>query len=48
MADVHYRKTTCLCATHRQRSYNLPMIRSKDTKPEIIVRKIFFDTKKRS
>ena len=52
MADVHDKKTTCLraClseiarsqATHRQRSYNMSMIRGKDTKPEIIVRKFLF------
>jgi len=52
MADVHNKKTTCLraClseiarsqATHRQRSYNMSMIRSKDTKPEILVRKFLF------
>lgn len=30
MADVHNKKT---------RSYNMSMIRSKDTKPEIMVRK---------
>ena len=52
MADVHDKKTTCLraClseiarsqATHRQRSYNMSMIRSKDTKPEILVRKFLF------
>ena len=33
MADVHNKKT---------RSYNMSMIRSKDTKPEIIVRKFLF------
>ena len=33
MADVHDKKT---------RSYNMSMIRSKDTKPEIIVRKSLF------
>ena len=33
MADVHNKKT---------RSYNMSMIRSKDTKPEIIVRKSLF------
>lgn len=33
MADVHNRKT---------RSYNMSMIRSKDTKPEMIVRKFLF------
>ncbi len=33
MADVHNRKT---------RSYNMSMIRSKGTKPEIIVRKFLF------
>ncbi len=33
MANVHDRKT---------RSYNMSMIRSKDTKPEIIVRKFLF------
>ena len=33
MADVHNKKT---------RSYNMSMIRNKDTKPEIIVRKFLF------
>jgi len=33
MADVHNKKT---------RSYNMSMIRSKDTKPEILVRKFLF------
>ncbi|HHT9112852.1 MAG: hypothetical protein HZA47_02210 [Planctomycetes bacterium] len=33
MADVHNKKT---------RSYNMSMIRSKDTKPEIIVGKFLF------
>jgi len=33
MADVHNKKT---------RSYNMSMIRSKDTKPEIKVRKFLF------
>ncbi len=33
MADVHNKQT---------RSYNMSMIRSKDTKPEIIVRKFLF------
>ena len=33
MTDVHNKKT---------RSYNMSMIRSKDTKPEIIVRKFLF------
>jgi len=33
MADVHNKKT---------RSYNMSMIRSRDTKPEIIVRKFLF------
>ena len=33
MADVHNKKT---------RSYNMSMIRSKDTKPEIMVRKFLF------
>jgi len=33
MADVHDKKT---------RSYNMSMIRSKDTKPEILVRKFLF------
>lgn len=33
MADVHNKKT---------RSYNMSMIRSKDTKPEIVVRKFLF------
>ncbi|HQU32627.1 MAG: DNA mismatch endonuclease Vsr [Planctomycetia bacterium] len=33
MVDVHNRKT---------RSYNMSMIRSRDTKPEIIVRKFLF------
>ncbi|MBW7897727.1 Very short patch repair protein [Candidatus Brocadiaceae bacterium B188] len=33
MADVHNRKT---------RSYNMSMIRSRDTKPEIIVRRFLF------
>jgi DNA mismatch endonuclease (patch repair protein) len=33
MTDVHNKKT---------RSYNMSMIRSKDTKPEILVRKCLF------
>ena len=33
MVDVHDKKT---------RSYNMSMIRSKDTKPEILVRKFLF------
>lgn len=33
MTDVHNKKT---------RSYNMSMIRSKDTKPEIMVRKFLF------
>lgn len=33
MTDVHNKKT---------RSYNMSMIRSRDTKPEIIVRKFLF------
>ena len=33
MTDVHNKKT---------RSYNMSMVRSKDTKPEIIVRKFLF------
>jgi len=33
MADVHNKKT---------RSYNMSMVRSKDTKPEILVRKFLF------
>ena len=33
MADVHNKKT---------RSYNMSMIRSKNTKPEIMVRKFLF------
>ena len=33
MADVHSKKV---------RSYNMSMIRSKDTKPEILVRKFLF------
>ncbi|MBE7443860.1 MAG: hypothetical protein HS132_00745 [Planctomycetia bacterium] len=53
MADVHNKKTTCLraClneiarnqATHRQRSYTMSMIRSKDTKPEIGVIKFLIN-----
>lgn len=32
MADVHNKKTTCLHAMHRQRSYDMSMIGSKGHK----------------